>query len=108
MILAHLTILFFLKCLILTSSQKIGERKDGLRQCSVNYPVKTGHIQERELVEASGIVASRRHPGVYYSIQDSFQPSNVYAFRYDGKRLGKNKITLQNNHIFIFSYFSNF
>ena len=92
----------------MTSSQKIEERKDGLRRCSVNYPVKTGHIQERELVEASGIVASRRHPGVYYSIQDSFQPSNVYAFRYDGKRLGKNKITLQNNHIFIFSYFSNF
>ena len=42
-----------------------------------------------EIVEASGLVASHKYSGVFYAIQDSQNPSNVYAMRYDGQSLGK-------------------
>ena len=57
-------------------------------QCNFKEPVKTGNIQDPELVEASGLVASRKQPGVYYSIQDSLNPDNVYALFENGQELG--------------------
>jgi len=63
--------------------------KKSLSQCSIADPVETGRIQESELVEASGLVASHRYPGVYYSIQDSGQPANVYSVLYNGEAIGK-------------------
>ena len=64
----------------------------GLPRCPLNDPIETGRIQDPELVEASGLVASHKYPGVYYSIQDSLNPSNIYAIRYDGQALGKKLI----------------
>ena len=61
-------------------------------QCKLNEPVETGRIQEPELVEASGMVASRKHPGVYYSVQDSQNPDYVYAFRENGESIGNLKL----------------
>ena len=55
-------------------------------------PVETGRIQDSELVEASGLVASHRFPGIYYSIQDSLNPNNVYALKYNGEEIGMNKL----------------
>ena len=66
--------------------------QEGFRRCKLNDAIKTGTIQEPELGEASGLVASHKYPGVYYSIQDSRQPSIVYAMRYDGTKLGKKLI----------------
>jgi len=63
--------------------------EESLPQCLFNNPVETGRIQEPELREASGLVASHQNPGVYYSIQDSLNPSNVYAVKYNGDALGK-------------------
>ena len=63
--------------------------KQSLPQCSIADPVETGRIQESELVEASGLQASHRYPGVYYSIQDSGQPANVYSVLYNGEAIGK-------------------
>lgn len=57
--------------------------------CSLRDPIYLGRIQDPELVEASGSVASHKNPGVYYSIQGSPNPSNVYVIRYDGLSLGK-------------------
>ena len=65
------------------------ENKSSLPRCPVTNPIEIGRIQEPELVEASGIVASRHHPGIYYSIQDSQNPDNVYALKYNGDTVGK-------------------
>ena len=63
--------------------------KQSLPQCSIADPVETGRIQESEIVEASGLVASHRYPGVYYSIQDSGTPAKVYSVLYNGEAIGK-------------------
>ena len=34
-------------------------------------------------------MASHRFPGIYYSIQDSQSPDNVYAMNYNGEAIGK-------------------
>ena len=57
-------------------------------KCNFKEPITTGNIQDPELVEASGMVASRNYPGVYYSIQDSQNPNNVYYFFENGETLG--------------------
>jgi len=84
-----LLIALVLECLVFPSWGKTLDKMEDLPRCTLNNPVETGRIQDPELVEASGLVASHRYPGVYYSIQDSLNPSNVYAIRYDGQSLGK-------------------
>ena len=59
---------------------------------NIAAPVETGRIQDSELVEASGLVASHRFPGIYYSIQDSLNPDKVYAVNYNGEAMGINKL----------------
>ena len=71
------------------SGKVVLDKNDSLPQCPINDPVETGRIQEQELVEASGMVASHRHPGIYYSIQDSQNPDNVYAMKYNGEAIGR-------------------
>ena len=58
---------------------------------NIATPVETGRIQDSELVEASGLVASHRFPGIYYSIQDSLNPDKVYAMKYNGEAIGNKK-----------------
>ena len=70
------------------SSRVVLKSRKSLPQCKLNNPVETGRIQEPELAEASGLVASRKHPGVYYSIQDSLNPDNVYVFKENGESIG--------------------
>ena len=60
-----------------------------LPQCPIADPIEIGHIEESELIEASGLVASHRYPGTYYSIQDSQNPNKVYAMKYNGEAIGK-------------------
>merc|ERR1712223_1142512 len=67
----------------------IFENKSSLPRCPITNPIEIGRIQEPELLEASGMGASRHHPGIYYSIQDSKNPDNVYALKYNGDTLGK-------------------
>jgi len=42
------------------------------------------HVQFPDLRESSGIVASRRHPGVFWSHNDSGDTARLFAFRRDG------------------------
>merc|ERR1712136_471509 len=65
------------------------ERNYEILQCPFNEPIIVGNIQDPDLVETSGLVASHQYPGVYYSIQDSLNPSNVYVTNEDGTSLGK-------------------
>ena len=64
------------------------ENKSSLPRCPVANPIAIGYIKEPELVEASGLVASRHYHGIYYSIQDSKNPDNVYALNYAGYTVG--------------------
>ena len=59
-----------------------------LSRCPISDPIDMGHIQDSEVVEASGLVASHRYPGTYYSIQDSQNPNKVYAMKYNGEAIG--------------------
>src|SRR5262245_60231493 len=46
--------------------------------------VPVAHVQIADLKESSGIVASRRHPGVFWSHNDSGDAARLFAFRRDG------------------------
>ena len=54
-----------------------------------------GRVQDFQ--ELSGLVASHRHPGVFYSIEDSQNNSTVYVIHKNGTLLGKDKSTKNNN-----------
>ena len=67
----------------------ISKREASLPRCPIHDAVEAGHIQEDELYEASGLVASHRNPGIYYSIQDSQTEDMVYAMRENGEAIGR-------------------
>jgi hypothetical protein len=46
---------------------------------------RVGHIDAPQVAECSALVASRRHPGVYWTVCDSDNPPNVYALTREGK-----------------------
>jgi hypothetical protein len=47
-----------------------------------------GHFARHDIVESSGIVASRKQPGVYWTMNDSGGKPEVYAFDISGRDLG--------------------
>lgn len=50
--------------------------------------VKVGNIEDDKLDESSGVVASRRNPGVWWSHNDSGGKPRIYAMDEKGKDLG--------------------
>lgn len=52
--------------------------------CSGTAVLSAGGTLPVELDEVSGLVASRRHPGVLWAIEDSLSPAQVYALTLDG------------------------
>lgn len=62
---------------------------DGVEVCDLYASVTdTGQIESPELVEASGLAASRTTSGVLWSHNDSRGTATLYAFTGDGKDLG--------------------
>jgi hypothetical protein len=55
-----------------------------------------GHLQEKELREVSGIVASRRHEGVFWVHNDSGNPNDLYAISLKGKVLRQYRMPFLN------------
>src|SRR5688572_936585 len=56
-------------------------------------PVRlVGQIQSKEVEESSGVVASRRFDGVYYTHNDSGNAPSVYAIKADGTVLREYRI----------------
>src|SRR4051794_35914104 len=55
-----------------------------------------GHIDAPEIPESSGIVASRKYPGVFWTQNDSGNPAEVFALAHDGKMIGKFSIAAKN------------
>lgn len=46
-----------------------------------------GRIDAPEITESSGIIASRRHPGVFWTVNDGGNPAALYAIDRNGRRL---------------------
>jgi len=57
-----------------------------------------GKLSVPEIQEASGLVASRKHEGVFWTISDSGNPANLYALDNTGKVLATYSITGATNH----------
>ena len=51
----------------------------------LSRPVKVGRIGARAVTESSGIVGSRSHAGVYWTMNDSGDSARIFALRADGK-----------------------
>ena len=59
----------------------------------MSKPVLVGKLTQPGLAESSGIVASRKYPGVYWSMNDSGHPPMLYAVNSTGKGLGRIALT---------------
>src|SRR4051812_33128574 len=57
---------------------------------------KVGRMDHKAIVEASGIVASRRHPGIFWVHNDSGNPPALFAIRRDGTVVREFRIAAPN------------
>jgi hypothetical protein len=55
-----------------------------------------GRIEHPPIDESSGIIASRRHPGVFWTHNDSGNPPVLYAITRDGKLAGEFRVDAAN------------
>ncbi len=60
---------------------------------SLSKPVLVGRLTQPRLAESSGLVASRKYPGVYWSINDSGHPPMLFAVDAKGKGIGRISLT---------------
>jgi sugar lactone lactonase YvrE len=60
-------------------------------QTTATSPAEVGRVREKSLNEASGIVMSRHHPGVYWTHNDG-DDGVLYAIRRDGTVVGRSKV----------------
>jgi hypothetical protein len=65
-----------------------GEQTPGELPVADARPVQLATLEERALNESSGIVASRRNPGLFWTHNDSGGGPFVYAFDREGRRRG--------------------
>lgn len=65
------------------------------RQVNSDYdaPVALGNLEDKEIGESSGIVASRANPGLFWTHNDSGDDAFVYAFDRQGAKRGVWKVT---------------
>ena len=57
---------------------------------------RVGRLAAPGLREASGMVASRQHPGIYWAHSDSGNPPEIYAVRRDGQLVRSYKVSAPN------------
>ena len=97
--LGHLWLVFFVCLLALTGFQPglatsslefLIQRRANSRAKSESYgaPRKLGELQDTAVTESSGLVASRRTPGLYWTHNDSGGGPLLYAFDSHGKSRG--------------------
>lgn len=60
-------------------------------------PVFLANLQDKAITESSGIVASRRTPGVYWTHNDSDNPADMFAFDRLGNALATFHVTSATN-----------
>ena len=57
---------------------------------------EVGHLDDPAITESSGIVASRRHPGVFWTHNDSGNPPTIFAVDREGKTINAFNIDAKN------------
>lgn len=77
--------------LVVTASSGAVSAADGCGRFSPG--TVTGNVKTKKLTEISGVVASRRHPGVYWTHNDSGGKPEVFALGLDGADLGAYPLT---------------
>ena len=63
------------------------------RFVALSKPVLVGRLTQPGLTESSGLVASRKYPGVYWSMNDSGNPPMLYAVNSVGRGLCSIRLT---------------
>ena len=58
---------------------------------------KVGRLDHKLIPESSGVIASRRHDGVFWTHNDSGNGPTIFAIRRDGKLLGQYTLNVRNN-----------
>lgn len=58
---------------------------------------KVGRFDRKAIPESSGVVASRKHPGVFWTHNDSGNGPTLFAVTRDGKVLGQYAVNVRNN-----------
>ncbi len=75
------------------TSTSVAPELHGRRFCDdMAEPIQVGRITDPELVEISGVVASRRHEGVFWVHNDSGDSARIFAISLTGERLGEFRI----------------
>jgi len=59
---------------------------------------RTGTFRNPRLTESSGVVASRRYPGVFWTFNDSGNPPDLFATDSNGRDLGTFRVTGARNY----------
>ena len=54
---------------------------------------RTGNFRHPRLIESSGVIASRRYPGVFWTLNDSGNPPEIFATDSTGRDLGVYTVT---------------
>jgi len=54
---------------------------------------RTGNFRHPRLLESSGVIASRRYPGVFWTLNDSGNPPEIFATDSTGRDLGVYTVT---------------
>lgn len=58
--------------------------------------IAVGKLEDRRITELSGFAASRRHPGVFYAINDSGNHPQLFAVGADGRALARWRLAIDN------------
>lgn len=59
---------------------------------------RTGNFRHPRLLESSGVIASRRYPGVFWTVNDSGNPPEIFATDSSGRDLGVYTVTGATNY----------
>ena len=57
--------------------------------CGYDAPTRIAQLEERAIREASGLAAGQHQPGVYWTLNDSGNEPNLFAFDPEGRTLGR-------------------
>lgn len=88
---ASVTVSFVNACQLLSDEPRESEARTVVAgEASKDYgpPVHLADLEERGVDESSGVVASRRNPGLYWTHNDSGDGPLLYAFDRRGRRRG--------------------
>ena len=58
---------------------------------------KAGRLDKKEIPESSGVIASRKFPGVFWTINDSGNGPTLFAFTRDGRLAAEYPVNVRNN-----------